>query len=94
MANAGDDVQGERYELRVQGELGPLLEGWFEDMTVERAGAGVLVIRGAVADQAALHGLFARLHALRLPLLEARRLSPAWPGDRRRARPRRRRPRR
>lgn len=75
-AERGADTGGV-YELRVQGELGPLLEGWFEDMAVERDGEGVLVISGAVADQAALHGLFARLHTLQLLVLEVRRLPPS-----------------
>lgn len=67
-------ARGERYLLRVRGELGPLLEGWFEGMTVEPTGSGELIISGAVADQSALHGLFARLHALRLPIIEVRLL--------------------
>jgi hypothetical protein len=75
-AERGTDSGGV-YELRVQGELGPLLEGWFADMTVERECEAVLVIRGAVADQAALHGLFARLHTLQLLVLEIRRLPPS-----------------
>ncbi|HMO60212.1 MAG TPA: hypothetical protein PKA05_17425 [Roseiflexaceae bacterium] len=67
---------GGYYLVRVRGELGPLLEGWFGDLVVEICAPGELLIHGRLADQAALHGLFARLHFLRLPLLEVRYLPP------------------
>ena len=38
---------------------------------------GEAVISGPVADQAALHGVLARIHALNLPLLSVGRAEPS-----------------
>jgi len=56
------------YEIRVLGHLDPRWEGWFEGMTLV-AGGGETRLRGPVSDQAALHGLLARLRDLGLPLV-------------------------
>jgi hypothetical protein len=65
------------YELRVQGVLDPRWSAWFDGLTVtsEPDGATTL-IAGPVIDQAALHGLLAKIRDLGLPLLEVRRLDP------------------
>ncbi len=59
------------YEIRVQGELTPRWSCWFADLCV-RADGGETVIVGPVDDQAALHGLLARIRDLGLPLLAVR----------------------
>ena len=59
------------YEIRVLGELGPRWSCWFADLAVETAD-GETVIVGPVDDQAALHGLLARIRDLGLPLLGLR----------------------
>jgi len=50
----------------------------FPALGVQTQGQDTL-LRGAVADQAALHGVLAQIEALRLELLEVRRL-PCEPG--------------
>jgi transposase-like protein len=45
---------------------------WFDDMTVDVESGGVTVLRGPVADQAALHGLLARLRDLGVHLRHTR----------------------
>jgi hypothetical protein len=64
------------YELRVRGVLDPGWSAWFEDLRVTSDQAGQTTITGPVADQAALHGLLAKIRDLGLPLLSVRRLDP------------------
>jgi hypothetical protein len=63
-----------RYELRVQGVLEPGWSAWFEGLRVSSDDHGQTIIAGPVADQAALHGLLAKVCDLGLPLLSVRRL--------------------
>ena len=58
-----------RYEIRLQGRLDERWAAWFDGMTLEAEPGGVTVLRGEVADKAALHGLLARLRDLGLPLI-------------------------
>jgi hypothetical protein len=63
-----------RYELRVQGVLAPRWSAWFEGLQVSSDERGQTTIAGPVADQAALHGLLAKIRDLGLPLLSVRRI--------------------
>jgi hypothetical protein len=65
-----------RYELRVRGVLEPRWSAWFEGLRVTSDQAGQTTIAGPVADQAALHGLLAKVRDLGLELLSVRRLGP------------------
>ncbi len=62
------------YEFRVRGHLGATMLRAFPALRAQTRGQDTL-LRGAVADQAALHGVLAQIEALRLELLELRRLS-------------------
>ena len=67
----------EHYRIRIQGHLD---RGWAADFTgmeLTHRADGTTLLRGPVADQAALHGLLQRLGGLGLPLLEVRRLDRA-----------------
>jgi hypothetical protein len=64
------------YELRVHGVLDPRWSAWFEGLQVTSDQAGQTAITGPVADQAALHGLLAKVRDLGLELLSVRRLDP------------------
>ena len=66
-----------RYELRVRGVLDPSWSAWFEGLRVSSDQAGQTTIVGPVADQAALHGLLAKVRDLGLELREVRRIDPA-----------------
>lgn len=57
------------YEIRLQGRLDDRWAPWFDGMSIESEAEGVTVLRGEVTDQAALHGLLARLRDLGLPLI-------------------------
>ena len=57
------------YEIRFQGRLEERWASWFDGMSVVPEAGGITVLRGPVVDQAALHGLLARLRDLGLPLI-------------------------
>jgi hypothetical protein len=63
------------YQIRVRGHLGTTMRRAFPALHAENRGSDTL-LRGAVADQAALHGVLAQIEALGLELLEVRRLAP------------------
>ncbi|HYG79321.1 MAG TPA: hypothetical protein VD861_02980 [Pyrinomonadaceae bacterium] len=59
------------YEIQVRGRLDALREELFDGMTVASAD-GVTTISGFVADQAALHGLLARVRDFGLVLVSVK----------------------
>ena len=56
------------YEIRIKGHLGPNALIWFEDFQTEYGADGETILRGAIIDQAALHGILARICDLGLTL--------------------------
>jgi hypothetical protein len=65
------------YQIRVNGVLGSGWSAWFDGLQVTSDDRGQTLIAGPVADQAALHGLLAKIRDLGLELLEVRRTDPA-----------------
>lgn len=65
-----------RYEIRTEGILDECWSGWFDGMQVTSQTDGVTTIAGPVTDQAALHGLLAKVRDLGLPLISVRRVDP------------------
>lgn len=57
------------YEIRIKGRLNDRWSTWFDGMEITAADDGSTLIRGPVADQAALHGLIQKVRDLGLPLL-------------------------
>jgi hypothetical protein len=66
------------YEIRVEGVLGRQWACWFGGLQVHGAGTQT-VISGPLADQAALHGVLAKIRDLGLELLSVRLLDPDEP---------------
>jgi hypothetical protein len=67
------------YEIRLRGHLDQRWSTWFDGMTLTFSAdpAGTLtILRGHVVDQAALHGLLARLRDVGLPLISITRVEP------------------
>ena len=60
------------YEIRVRGVLDSSWSAWFGGLEVASDDAGLTRIAGPVVDQAALHGLLAKVRDLGLPLLSVR----------------------
>ena len=63
-----------RYEIRLRGHLGETTLAAFPDLRAEMLGGDTL-LKGALPDQAALHGVLAQIEALGLELVEVRRLN-------------------
>jgi hypothetical protein len=73
------------YEVCLQGRLDDRWATWFDGMALttspDPTGDGVrTVLRGPVVDQAALHGLLARLRDIGLPLVSVTRVDPDTTG--------------
>ena len=64
------------YEIRVRGALDSGWSAWFDGLRVTSDQPGQTTIAGPVVDQAALHGLLAKVRDLGLELLEVRRTDP------------------
>ena len=65
-----------RYEIRVRGVLDRRWSGWFDGLQVTSDTSGQTLIAGPVVDQAALHGLLAKVRDLGLPLLSVQQINP------------------
>jgi hypothetical protein len=57
------------YELRVEGHLDEHWSTWFGAMALIPEDDGTTTLRGLVADQAALHGLLAKVRDLGVTLI-------------------------
>jgi hypothetical protein len=69
------------YEIRVRGVLDGGWSAWFDDLQVTSDERGQTTIVGPVPDQAALHGLLAKIRDLGLDQqLRARRQRDRRPG--------------
>jgi hypothetical protein len=69
------------YQIRVQGRLDGSWSAWFDSLSIvvtdSDGSAPVTIITSRVKDQAALHGLLARIRDLGLPLLSVQYLDTA-----------------
>jgi hypothetical protein len=65
-------VKGEKvsvYEIRVRGHLGGCWSEWFGGLEITNLENGEALLSGEIMDQAALHGVLARVRDLGLPLV-------------------------
>ena len=69
-------TQAAEYEIRVKDELDTRWQSWFEGMTIT-ASDDETIIRGTLADQAALHSLLQRIRDLGLPLIAVNSIETA-----------------
>ena len=74
---AGMSGEARQYEIRVQGRLGEMMLGAFAPLRAHFPVPGETLLRGELADQAALHGVLAQIENLSLELLEVRRVPSA-----------------
>jgi hypothetical protein len=64
------------YEIRVKGHLDARWAAWFDGLGLTHESGGTTVLRGEVPDQAALHGMLAKLRDLGLPLVSVTQMNP------------------
>ncbi len=62
------------YLIRVSGHLDDRWSDWLGGLAIRREEDGTTMLVGPVVDQAALHGVIARIRDLGLPLLSVRRV--------------------
>jgi len=71
---SGDGI----YEIKVSGHIDEAQRYWFEGMTISTSfdedGASVTTFSGTVADQAALHGVLARIRDMNLKLISVNKI--------------------
>jgi hypothetical protein len=60
------------YELRIEGHLDEYWSAWFDGLTLIREDDGTTTLRGAVTDQAELHGLLAKVRDLGTTLISVK----------------------
>jgi hypothetical protein len=70
-------MSSEWYELRVEGELPSDWSNWFEGLDIQCVLPGESILSGALADQAALHGVLAKIRNLNLKLISVTRGGPS-----------------
>jgi len=78
MGAAGQDV---RYEIVIGQRLGNRSARAFEGFELVEIPGDGMFLRGAVADQAALHGTLARIRDLGIPLISVRRIDGTAASD-------------
>ena len=64
------------YVLRVAGHLDPHWSPWFGGLTLTHDDDGATTLRGAVADQAELHGILTKIRDLGVTLISVAAIDP------------------
>ena len=67
----------ERYRIELQSQIDGDWSDWLGNLELTHTLAGHTILKGDVADQAALHGLLARIRDLGIPILLVARLNLA-----------------
>jgi hypothetical protein len=67
------------YQITIKGHLDSHWASWFDGMTIANEPAGTAVLTGRITDQAALHGLLAKIRDLGLPLVAVQPIAPDSP---------------
>jgi hypothetical protein len=62
------------YLLRITGHLDQYWSTWFDGFTITHHADGTTTLRGAVADQAELHGLLAKVRDIGVTLISVTNL--------------------
>ena len=69
------------YEIRIGGHLDARWATWFDGMTLTPDEDGTTVVRGVLADQAALHGVLQRLRDAGLALISVTQIDAEQGGN-------------
>ena len=69
------------YEVRVEGLISDTWSGWFEGLTIQQTSEQDTILKGELADQAALLGILSKLHGLNLKIVSVTRISASTDVD-------------
>lgn len=71
----------QNFEIQIEGHLDLDWSEWFDGLSLTHEEDGTTVLKGSDLDQAALHGLIAKIRDLGLTLLsvEGQRVEPGAP---------------
>jgi hypothetical protein len=78
-AAAGQPDGAGQYEIRLRGHLESRWAAWFDGLTLTTRSDGTTTISGHVTDQAALHGLLAKVRDAGLTLISVSQVHPDQP---------------
>ena len=70
------------YCIRIKGHLDNRWSDWFDGLSIRHLSDGTTELVGEIADQAALHGVIARVRDLGLPLISLEQHCRTGRGDR------------
>lgn len=62
------------YEIWIEGDLGQQWAEWFGGLAIQPGPKGETILRGRIADQAALMGTLNKIHSLNLLLISVARI--------------------
>jgi hypothetical protein len=77
MTNGREFDRPGNYHIRVKGNLDTRWSDWFGGMCITHEKNDETLLAGQVTDQAALHGMLAKIRDLGLPLLSVTRIQTA-----------------
>jgi hypothetical protein len=77
--SSGDPSGPGQYRISVRGHLAQRWAGWFDGLRLTNESDGTTVLQGVVIDQAALHGLLAKVRDTGLPLVSVTRMDTDAP---------------
>src|SRR5436305_12075882 len=63
------------YQIRLKGHLSPQWATYFDGFTLTNGENGEALLTGVITDQAALHGVLAKIRDLGLPLLSVNNIT-------------------
>jgi hypothetical protein len=63
------------YQIRLKGHLNPQWATYFDGFTLTNSEHGEALLTGVIRDQAALHGVLAKIRDLGLPLLSVNNMA-------------------
>ena len=64
------------YRIKVKGMLDESRAAWFEGWAISGEAEDITTLTGRVADQAALHGVLAKIRNLNLPIISVNCVEP------------------
>ena len=62
------------YEIKIKGHVDSKWQDWFESLTITPSSDGNTILRGLLADQAALHGVLKKIYNLGMTLISVNQI--------------------